>query len=236
MTHPGRLRGAMSRTPKLVWTDEARAKLIPRSRDALEKKPKLPSIFGPDDDDGTGEDVPPYEVEDYNNPRLDIIELEHTVRIPEARVGRRKTTMGPRLHLPSLRKLVLPQKLFVKKSPNKPGGTILIDASGSMGSWDNIKKWCEEAPYGTIAYYAGRMGKGQLYIYARKGFRAAEIVHTEGRDNVVDGPAMDWLMTQPRPRVMVTDRGFCSASDSLAQIARLGVLERQKQIEVRNYK
>ena len=131
---------------------------------------------------------------------------------------------------------MLPQKLFMKRVPNEPAGTILIDASGSMGSFDQVTQWCEKAPFGQIAYYAGKdYGKGWLYIYAKDGRRAKEPVEPEVKGNTVDGPAIDWLMQQLKPRIMVTDREFCGAFDSDAQIMRLDQLERQGEIKVLDY-
>jgi hypothetical protein len=128
--------------------------------------------------------------------------------------------------------------MFVKKAPVLPGGTILIDASGSMGDFDEIIKWMETSPFGTIAYYAGDTyrGCGWLYVYARKGWHAPEVKHLPDRENVVDGPAMDWLMKQARPRTFVTDRQFCGAADSTMQVVRLRRLEKQGELEVRDYR
>jgi hypothetical protein len=203
---------------------------------------------GHDPGDSDGEDVSPGgdEMDEDDacdspgeQPKMDIVELEHVVRIEAAKVGYRRGTSGNRLHRPSLRKPVLPQRLFIKKNPTMPGGAILIDASGSMGDFDQIAKWCEAAPFGTIAYYAGHdngSGAGQLFVYARNGRRALEIVEPDSRGNQVDGPAMDWLMQQPKPRIMVTDRGFCGAPDSVAQTVRLRQLEKRGEIVVKNYR
>ena len=167
---------------------------------------------------------------------MEIIELNHTEAISDAVVGIRIATSGPRLYRPALRKPVIPNRCFVRRSPQEPGGTILIDASGSMGNFDYIKGWCERAPFGTIAYYAGNGGsKGWLYVYARDGMRSREIVEPPSRGNTVDGPAMDWLMRQEGPRIMVTDKEFCDAIDSDAQVVRLENLEARGEIEVLNY-
>jgi hypothetical protein len=172
------------------------------------------------------------------HPPMEVIELSHTEKIPEAKIGYRRATTGARLHRPSLRKVILPQRLFVRRLPYDPGGTILIDASGSMGDFNEITRWCEKAPFGTIAYYAGTDDTegGQLFVYARNGRRAQRIVHPADRGNSVDGPAMDWLLSEKPPRIMVTDREFCGASDSTTQIHRLSVLESMGLIEVRDYR
>jgi hypothetical protein len=46
---------------------------------------------------------------------------------------------------------------------------------------------------------------------------------------------MTWLMMQAAPRTFVTDREFCDAPDSHAQVARLRQLERAGEIKVVNY-
>lgn len=170
---------------------------------------------------------------------MEVIELPHTEHITDATVGTRLATSGSRMYRPALRRPIIPQRMFVRRAAIEPGGTILIDASGSMGDFDEVTKWAEKAPFGTIAYYAGTdsptNAKGWLYVYARNGRRAKEIVAPPIRGNTVDGPAMDWLMQQPQPRIMVTDRQFCGAYDSDAQIVRLRRLEREKEIKVVNY-
>jgi hypothetical protein len=171
-----------------------------------------------------------------SGPTMEIIELPHTEAIEDAVIGTRIATSGPRLHRPALRKPVIPNRCFVRRSPQEPGGTILIDASGSMGDWDQVREWCEKSPFGTIAYYAGDgRSRGWLYVYARDGMRAREIVEPDRHGNTVDGPAMDWLMSQEAPRTMVTDRRFCDAADSHAQILRLENLEACGDITVANY-
>jgi hypothetical protein len=174
-------------------------------------------------------------INDNKSPTMEIIELQHTEHIAEASVGTRLATSGSRLYRPALRRPVLPQRMFVRRAAIEAGGTILIDASGSMGSWENVSSWCEKAPFGTIAYYAGDNVKGWLYVYARNGKRAAEIVPPDRAGNTVDGPAIDWLMQQPGPRTMVTDREFCGAWDSTAQVVRLQLLEAAGEITVVDY-
>lgn len=194
-----------------------------------------PPPFSEEKGDGkrTGKKTQPYD--GFKQPHMEIIELPLTEVIKDAVVGTRLATSGSRIYRPALRRLVLPQRMFIKKTPMEPGGTILVDASGSMGSWDEISKWCETAPFGTVAYYAGGGHSGKLFIYAKNGKKAKDIVDPRMGGNVVDGPALTWLMSQPGPRTFVTDRVFCGASDSHAQIVRLGMLERSGQVTVVDY-
>lgn len=171
-----------------------------------------------------------------HQPDMEIIELPMTETIDGAEVGMRLATSGPRLYRPALRRPVLPQRMFVRRTPIEPQGAILIDASGSMGDFDQVTRWVEKAPFATIAYYAGDgRSAGWLYIYARDGFRAKECVTPPTQGNTVDGPAMDWLMRQPGPRIMITDRGFCDVPDSYAQVQRLATLEAAGEIKVLPY-
>lgn len=188
------------------------------------------------DDDGSRSGIKRGAARGYHTqPPMEIIELAHTEAIADAKISYRRATSGSRLHRPSLRKPVLPQRLFIRRTPREIGGTILVDASGSMGDWSQVKRWCEKAPFGTIAYYAGNGSSGKLFVYARNGRRAAKIVNPNMGGNTVDGPAMDWLMTQAKPRRMITDRGFCDVADSLEQVMRLELLERAGEIEVLDY-
>jgi hypothetical protein len=166
---------------------------------------------------------------------MDVIELPHTECIPEAKIGTRIATSGPRIHRPALRKPVLPQRLFIRRAAREPGGTILIDASRSMGSWDIVGEWIKKAPFATVAYYAGGSFDGWLYVYARDGFRAKELVQPANGGNTVDGLAIDWMLKQDGPYTMITDRQFCGAIDSEAQIIRLERLEKDGIVTVKGY-
>ena len=192
--------------------------------------------FSSGEDDGSRSGIKRKAARGFaTQPPMEIIELPHTVAIADAKIGYRRATSGSRLHRPSLRKPILPQRLFVRRTPREIQGTILVDASGSMGDWSQVKKWCEKAPFGTIAYYAGNGSSGKLFVYARNGKRAEKIVNPHMGGNTVDGPAMDWLMTQAKPRRMITDRGFCDVADSQEQVLRLELLERAGEIEVLDY-
>jgi hypothetical protein len=168
-------------------------------------------------------------------PPMEVINLPLTEVIPNARIGYRRATSGARIHRPSLRKPILPQRLFMRRAAREAGGTILVDASGSMGDFSEVTRWIEKAPFGTIAYYAGGSTKGWLWICAKNGRRARKLEQPPSCGNTVDGLAINWLLSQPTPHVMVTDRGFCGAPDSQDQVFRLARLERQGKITVHDY-
>jgi hypothetical protein len=110
---------------------------------------------------------------------------------------------------------VTDKRIFGRKTKDK-GGTLLIDASGSMGiSRDDIEMMCHLIPAGTIATYAGEGKVGELHIIAKKGRMVNE--HTDIRPeyggNIVDGPALEWLGKQQRPRIWVSDGGVSFEHD-----------------------
>lgn len=202
-----------------------------------------PAEEGEGDADGEEEEEGDSEGEEGENSgiytkdcKMQVIELPHTETIQEATTGTRVATSGSRIFRPALRRPVLPARMFVRRSIVEPAGTILVDASGSMGSFALLEELCKASPFATVAYYAGNgRDGGWLYVYARGGMRAKEAIEPDGRDNTIDGLALDWLLKQDAPRVMVTDRGFCDVADSTAQAVRLERLEQAGLLTVREY-
>jgi hypothetical protein len=109
-----------------------------------------------------------------------------------------------------MHRLVSDQRIFGRKRKQQRfQGTVLIDHSGSMslhpGEVDEILfNW----PAVTIATYSGNSnGTGVLRIVAEKGRRASvEWLNSPAEgDNMIDGPALDWLGRQKGPRVWISD-------------------------------
>ena len=99
------------------------------------------------------------------------------------------------------------KKIF-KQKQTQLGGTILIDASGSMEfDGQDILEIMQMLPAVTIAMYNGKGSTGDLRIIAKNGKRVSEKYLDEhsGYGNVVDGPALEWLGTQPSRRLWVSD-------------------------------
>jgi hypothetical protein len=99
------------------------------------------------------------------------------------------------------------KKIFKQKITTL-GGTILIDASGSMRlSGTDILEIMKLLPAVTIAMYNGRGNTGTLRIIAKNGKRVSDnyLNRHSGYGNVVDGPALEWLGTQPAKRIWVSD-------------------------------
>ena len=99
------------------------------------------------------------------------------------------------------------KKIF-KQKQHVMGGTILIDASGTMCfSGQDILEILQLLPAATIAMYNGSGYYGDLRIIAKNGRRVDEqyMDRHSGKGNVVDGPALDWLSTMPARRIWVSD-------------------------------
>jgi hypothetical protein len=110
--------------------------------------------------------------------------------------------------------------LFRRRVTKSPQGTVLIDASGSMGlTNDRLRALCCAFPAATVAFYSGQgqMGDGAygtLVIFAENGRRAEVIPDSVLHgSNSVDQWALTWLLSQPGPRRFVTDGGFCGGPD-----------------------
>jgi len=151
-----------------------------------------------------------------------IVDLQPKTVPLELRKNRkcRRRNKGSRLNTARLVNAVVSgsvDRLF-KKTITIPmqGGTVLIDASGSMEFTEaSIKALMLAAPASTIAYYCG-WGHidadgyiGALYIVARDGRLFDGRLPHPGGGNDVDRWALDWAAEQDKPLVIVTDGHFC---------------------------
>jgi hypothetical protein len=111
------------------------------------------------------------------------------------------------------------------------GGTVIIDASGSMSIHPSqIDEILDEIPLGTIATYSGLKGDhGDLFVIAKNGARAiakngARAVNNlrpRGLMNLVDVPALEWMLKQDGPYYWVCD-GEVSGANSRKTGERFG--------------
>lgn len=98
----------------------------------------------------------------------------------------------------------------------RPGGTILVDVSGSMHiNSDQIFEAVKRRPAMMVGMYSGTGKYGQLYILARNGRMVASIPD-HGRGNIVDGPALQWLAKQRKPRIWISDLSVTGEGDRQA--------------------
>lgn len=103
------------------------------------------------------------------------------------------------------------QAVFATRGRQR-GGTILLDGSGSMSlSPTQIEDCLKGAPAAMVAVYSGSRMKGTLTILAQRGKRV-RVIPDRDAGNVVDGPALRWLVEQRAPRVWVSDGGITGAS------------------------
>lgn len=109
-----------------------------------------------------------------------------------------------------MHRLLSDQRVFGRRRKHRAyQGTLLIDHSGSMHLRESeideiLRRW----PAVTIATYAGSgSGWGVLRVIAKNGRRAAQeyLSRPASGANEIDGPALDWLNKQKRPRVWISD-------------------------------
>jgi hypothetical protein len=128
--------------------------------------------------------------------------LTHKLPLHKRPAGKKATDMG--IAPVNIHRLLIDGKCFSKKK-RLPSATMLIDASGSM-SWsdEQLRAIIEAVPATTIATYSGDGFQGELWIIAKDGKWVPD-TKSPGGGNDVDLPAIEWLATQPGPRIWVTD-------------------------------
>ncbi|MCZ6784109.1 MAG: hypothetical protein O7G30_12455 [Proteobacteria bacterium] len=134
-----------------------------------------------------------------------------------ARGGRRWKPADEGTDLRFLHRYAVDQRVFRRRvHRGKGGGSVLIDASGSM-SLDaaDIDRIIAGAPSATlVALYSGTGDRGELRVVVREGRRAGvEALTPPGAGNIVDLPALEWLARQPAPRVWISDGGVTGCDD-----------------------
>lgn len=116
--------------------------------------------------------------------------------------------------------------LFRRRLPSKGfRGSVLIDASGSMGACEsNIRELCSLIPDATVAYYSGDHGRGELVIVAQNGKRIdlSKPMPRSLGGNEIDYQALQWLLRRQGPYTLVSDLQFCgNSNDTFAAHALL---------------
>lgn len=156
--------------------------------------------------------------------------LELRIKRLDLGINRVKLSLGRRTPLPvASGRQILARKLasamsnpsvrvFARPVAQGGFGTILIDASGSMSIPEStLIAFLAKAPALTLGFYnapndSPKTGHGNLYIYAANGYRATmpriSLAEGYGSGNLIDYQAMAWLIKQPAPRYLVTDKGW----------------------------
>ena len=104
---------------------------------------------------------------------------------------------------------------------------MLIDASGSMQlEPKDLKEILQNAPGCTVGVYSGNSVDGVLRILAQAGRQVDErwITAPAGGANVIDGPALQWLSKQPKPRIWVSDGQVTGKNDRSGALNHLECL------------
>ena len=129
----------------------------------------LDQLFPPEGAPATGRRVPKFKTGD---PVWGQLSIEEPPRSAVAKLARMRTVRRPAdegTQIRRLDRLLVDGRVFAAKR-RLVGGTVLIDASGSMGwSQEDILRCVEAAPAATIAVYSGRNKEGILRVVAKDG-------------------------------------------------------------------
>jgi hypothetical protein len=119
-----------------------------------------------------------------------------------------------------------------RRLESTPSGTVLIDSSGSMRiDCAALTTLCNLAPAATVAYYAGFSNQsvrpscipparyGAILIAAQGGLRFSGTLPKIGVNNEIDLYAVQWLLRQAAPRMLVTDGRFCGGPEGQSDLA-----------------
>ncbi len=126
------------------------------------------------------------------------------------------------------------------------GGTVLVDMSGSMSiTQSQIDRFMALAPASTMALYGGHHGGfyaeddriikpyllGDLIIVAQngRGLKRLDRETNLGMLNLIDGPALDWLIEQRGPRIWVSDGNVTGEHERRYEFHNLSMLEKLKE-------
>jgi hypothetical protein len=185
------------------------------------------------------------EAEDGDGPgSMAIRRVPLAVRLHRGRSagrGWRPSTEGSVLRYPH--RWVPDQAVFRRRARGRRGSlSVLIDTSGSMSlAEDGLDRLLRATPQGArVAMYSGRGTRGELRIVAW-GERRAAAEHLEpyGKGNIVDVPALQWLASQPAPRVWVSDGAVTGIGDQRCRkvdeqveaLCRRGAIQRVEDVD-----
>ena len=109
-----------------------------------------------------------------------------------------------------------------RRAVRRSGGTVLVDASGSMRlRRHELSRIVDAAGAILVGIYAGDGTAGELRIVARNGRRAAdEALDPPGSGNIVDLPCLEWLAAQRPPRIWVSDGRVTGIGDRGCAVLR----------------
>lgn len=145
--------------------------------------------------------------------------LRHRCELPDGYRGRRKRAASTGTEICGMERYVTDQKIFGRRVRQRgpSGGSVLVDVSGSMHlSTEDIDRIIVGSPLATtVALYSGKGEQGELRVVVRNGYRASpHDLEPYAEGNVVDIPALEWLASQPEPRVWLSDGGVTGCGDT----------------------
>ena len=155
---------------------------------------------------------------------MNIMRLPCTVVTDALKLGRQRRACDVGSVPRNIHRLMTDGRVFDIKR-RAAGGTVLIDASGSMHiDTEQITEMLETAPAAVVAMYSGSGDKGMLTIIAERGKIATpEAIErqrvTVGAGNIIDEPALAWLAKQAEPRLWVCDGIVTGKQDRAADAA-----------------
>ena len=155
---------------------------------------------------------------------MTITRLPCTVATDALKLGRTRRACDVGSVPRNLHRLMTDGRVFDIKR-RAAGGTVLIDASGSMHiDTQQITEMLETAPAAVVAMYSGHGDKGTLTIIAeRSKIATPEAIErqrvTAGAGNIIDEPALAWLAKQAEPRLWVCDGIVTGKQDRNADAA-----------------
>jgi len=130
---------------------------------------------------------------------------------PTRRVRRRMSDVGMWVKRPD--RILTDGRVFEERMRGDWEGTILIDYSGSMSlTPQDLDRVARVSGRATVAAYSGRSDYGELHILAEGGRRVREVPKSLV-GNVIDVPALRWLVKRRGERVWVTDEEVTGKDD-----------------------
>jgi len=146
------------------------------------------------------------------------MDLKLTERLPiKDGFGRKHLSSDTGAVPRNMHRMPVDQKVFARVK-REGTATVLIDCSGSMSITDEeVIELLKLVPSATIAAYTGfhnrnkwsRGKHGRISIIAanRKAVNQTELrrFREEGGENLIDGPALEWLAKQKSPRIWISD-------------------------------
>ena len=157
--------------------------------------------------------------------KMEILDFPRSIRHTGAMRKKMRRAMDEGVFLKHPHRWCSDKRVFGAKRKVE-GGTVVIDASGSMRlDREEVDRLLTFAPECMIAVYSANQAGGTLRIIAKGGKRTDKIpLKGFGAGNVIDGPVLEWLNKQKHPRIWVCDGGVTGLNDVSASANTLECL------------